>query len=72
MLGELKPKGPKGPETLNVDLDQVETMLADREGARRFRDYRKANPTPYTPRANLNSISHRCHPILVAFVWELT
>ena len=23
-------------------------------------------------RANLKSISHRCHPILVAFVWELT
>jgi len=24
------------------------------------------------PGANLMSISHRCHPILVAFVWELT
>ena len=24
------------------------------------------------PEANLKSISHRCHPILVAFVWELT
>jgi len=24
------------------------------------------------PRANLKSIPHRCHPILVAFVWELT
>jgi len=24
------------------------------------------------PGANLKSISHRCHPILVAFVWELT
>ena len=24
------------------------------------------------PGANLGSISHRCHPILVAFVWELT
>ena len=24
------------------------------------------------PVANLKSISHRCHPILVAFVWELT
>ena len=24
------------------------------------------------PAANLKSISHRCHPILVAFVWELT
>ena len=23
-------------------------------------------------RANLKSFSHRCHPILVAFVWELT
>ena len=23
-------------------------------------------------RANIRSISHRCHPILVAFVWELT
>jgi len=23
-------------------------------------------------RANLKSISRRCHPILVAFVWELT
>jgi len=22
--------------------------------------------------ANLKSIPHRCHPILVAFVWELT
>ena len=22
--------------------------------------------------AKLKSISHRCHPILVAFVWELT
>ena len=24
------------------------------------------------PAANLKSISHRCHPILVAFAWELT
>jgi len=24
------------------------------------------------PRANLESISHRFHPILVAFAWELT
>ena len=24
------------------------------------------------PGANLMSISHRCHPILVAFEWELT
>ena len=24
------------------------------------------------PGANLKSISYRCHPILVAFVWELT
>ena len=24
------------------------------------------------PGANQKSISHRCHPILVAFVWELT
>ena len=24
------------------------------------------------PEANLKSIYHRCHPILVAFVWELT
>ena len=24
------------------------------------------------PGANLKSTSHRCHPILVAFVWELT
>ena len=24
------------------------------------------------PGANLKSISHRCHPVLVAFVWELT
>ena len=24
------------------------------------------------PGANLKSISHRCLPILVAFVWELT
>ena len=24
------------------------------------------------PEANLKSISHRCHPILVAFVWEFT
>ena len=24
------------------------------------------------PGANLKSISRRCHPILVAFVWELT
>jgi len=23
-------------------------------------------------RANFKSISHRCHPILVAFVWDLT
>ena len=25
-----------------------------------------------TQGANLKSISHRCHPILVAFVWKLT
>ena len=24
------------------------------------------------PRANLKSFSHRCHPILVAFLWDLT
>ena len=24
------------------------------------------------PEANLESISHRCHPLLVVFVWELT
>ena len=24
------------------------------------------------PGTNLKSISHRCHPILVAFVWEVT
>ena len=24
------------------------------------------------PGANLKSISHRCHPILVAFVWKMT
>ena len=24
------------------------------------------------PGANLESISHKCHPILVAFVWEFT
>ena len=24
------------------------------------------------PGADLKSISHRCHPIMVAFVWELT
>ena len=29
-------------------------------------------PHPPNPEANLTSISHRCHPILVAFVWELT
>ena len=27
---------------------------------------------PLDSGANLKSISHRCHPILVAFVWELT
>ena len=32
-----------------------------------------AGPHPGgNPEANLKSISHRCHPILVAFVWELT
>ena len=31
------------------------------------RDHHGGNPW-----ANLKSISHRCHPILVAFVWELT
>jgi len=29
-------------------------------------------PSPHHPGANLKSISHRCHPILVAFAWELT
>ena len=24
------------------------------------------------PGANIKSISHKCHPIMVAFVWELT
>ena len=37
---------------------------------------RHAPPPLYHPGgntgANLESISHRCHPILVAFVWELT
>jgi len=45
------------------------------------RDLRKLNvglnPTVtlhpgVNPGANLKSISHRCHPILAAFVWELT
>ena len=28
--------------------------------------------TPEATQANLKSISHRCHPMLVAFGWELT
>ena len=32
----------------------------------------KLKPPWRHPGANLKSISHRCHPILVAFVWELT
>ena len=36
-------------------------------GKQRFAIHPGANPG-----ANLKSISHRCHPILVAFVWELT
>ena len=26
----------------------------------------------WLPGVNLKSISHRCHPMLMAFVWELT
>ena len=33
---------------------------------------RAVGPPNAELRANLKSISHRCHPILVAFVWELT
>ena len=33
---------------------------------------RKAIHPGGNPEANFKSISHRCHPILVAFVWELT
>jgi len=36
------------------------------------RPYTAACHTGGNPGANLKSISHRCHPILVAFVWELT
>ena len=40
-------------------------------------EVRVINPQPSThpggnPGANLKSTSHRCHPILVAFVWQLT
>ena len=36
-----------------------------------FRIVRSSHPGG-NPVANLKSISHRCHPILVACVWELT
>jgi len=40
----------------------------------RWLDVEKALPhhPGGNPGANLKSISHRCHPILVVFVWELT
>jgi len=31
----------------------------------------RSKTTGGNPGANLKSISHRCHPILVAIVWEL-
>ena len=41
----------------------------------RFRTYRSLSRSLHpggNPGATLESISHSCHPILVAFVWELT
>ena len=40
-----------------------------KEGVARIKEQCGDRPNPG---ANLKSISHRCHPILVAFVWELT
>ena len=39
--------------------------------ARKEKHFPRTHPGG-NPGANLKSISHRCHPILVAFVWELT
>jgi len=41
-------------------------------GGRSLPLYYMYNHPGGNPGANLKSISHRCHPILVAFVWKLT
>jgi len=50
----------------------VASRLAARGRGRQPCLFRTALHPGGNPGANLKSISHRCHPILVAFVWELT
>ena len=55
--------GKDGEDAVRARSDHVEDAAAREERAR---------VPGGNPGANLKSISHRCHPILVAFVWELT
>ena len=43
-----------------------------REGARLIKLVRPIDHPGGNPGAHLKSISHRCHPILVAFAWDMT
>ena len=68
------PTGPNtrvlGAHVLEPLVPRAEVSLVSRGGGlrtKRIRSHPGGNAG-----ANLKSISHRCHPILVAFVWELT
>ena len=60
-----------------VSTWRAEAKLGGARGQDTTPEMRKTGPTTQThpggnPGANLKSISHKCHPIMVAFVWELT
>jgi len=55
--------------------DTTKLCVAYNEAARNLYDQWGVGSRPHpggNPGANLKSIAHICHPILVAFVWELT
>jgi len=61
---------PQHPEFVRCWMQDVDGTLLDSKhqlSPRTVRTHPGGNPE-----ANLDSISHRCHPILVACVWELT
>jgi len=68
------------PKTVPLPRDYTSVLLFSHWPARPLQSCRHV-PTQHlnaprhpggNPGANLKSISHRCHPILGAFVWELT
>jgi len=74
--------GPPNHHDGKVVSDPQEVLKQEQADRRKFleeyaekRTNWKSAPQPTletTHGANLKSISHRCHPVLVEFVWELT